>query len=866
MPEAVRLVIWDLDDTFWVGTLAEGGIKAYVRENHDIVIELANRGILSSVCSKNDENAVMDVLRGEGIADYFVFPSVSWGPKAVRIASIIEATQLRSATVMFIDDNHLNRAEAANLIPDLQVEDETFISQMLNDVRLKGKSDRKLTRLAHYKLLEERKRDEARTEGNNEEFLRGCDVRVQIEYDVERYIDRAVELINRTNQLNFTKVRLSEDLVQARAELREQLHDTTRQSGLIRVIDKYGDYGFVGLYMVRNGVIDQQNGRLSQRLEHFCFSCRTLGMLVEAWVYEHLRRPEINIVGDVLTDVKTIYPIDWIRLDSAGGQPVGLEQKVFPEIRVHGGCEANSIAHYLTAYAGRVDVTGNFHAGVAFCRVNGSTLLLSACDRAGSAMKVEAESLGIPYNMLVMDYFGKAPAGTAFVLGAQLDVDGSYRYRHKQHGWDILIEPSGLNNLDLVSASEEQIVSGVSRLNIQNQEETSRIIGAALHVHDNYERVAFSHENDLRLAMEEIFSRIPPGSKLALITNHTRIRISETEVKDAPWNSIYNAAIKAIAAPHSFVCVVSFQDHIQSEDEILIGGNHYDRMVFFRMAQAIIKKLEETPSKTIRQNQNIKYEAKMDETTERTAALKLLEALLSDDEGRKSFVEAVYSAFLEKHGSTKRAYNIDQLGQLAAALESHHYVSHHMVGVRRFSNRIALMQFACKEMITIDGPVLEFGVWSGSSINRIAAFLPSSKIYGFDSFEGLPEAWFGKTGGIGQFSRNGELPQVKENVELVPGWFDRVLGNFVDTHDFDQIALLHVDCDLYSSTQTVFSFLQKKIGPGTIIVFDEYLNYPTWQRHEYAAFQEFVAYRQIKYEYIGLVPMDSQVAVRILAT
>jgi hypothetical protein len=249
------------------------------------------------------------------------------------------------------------------------------------------------------------------------------------------------------------------------------------------------------------------------------------------------------------------------------------------------------------------------------------------------------------------------------------------------------------------------------------------------------------------------------------------------------------------------------------------------------------------------------------------AAVEILASLLEDDDGKKIFADAVYAAFLEKHASTTRAYNIDswEVGRLAAAIESHRYASQKMVGVPRFLHRNELLNFACTN-ITVDGPSLEFGVWSGLSINLIASLLPSSKVYGFDSFEGLPEAWFGKSSGIGQFSRNGELPQVRENVELVAGWFDRVLGPFLDAHEFDQVALLHIDCDIYSSTQTVFSYLHEKIGPGTIIVFDEYFNYPTWQRHEYAAFQEFVAYRQIKYEYLGLVPGDMQVAVRILST
>jgi hypothetical protein len=50
MAETIKLVIWDLDETFWRGTLDEGGITQYVQAHHDIVVELAQRGIMSSIC------------------------------------------------------------------------------------------------------------------------------------------------------------------------------------------------------------------------------------------------------------------------------------------------------------------------------------------------------------------------------------------------------------------------------------------------------------------------------------------------------------------------------------------------------------------------------------------------------------------------------------------------------------------------------------------------------------------------------------------------------------------------------------------------------------------------------------------------
>ena len=136
----IRLVIWDLDETFWSGTISEGGHQ-YRAANHDTVIALANRGIMSSICSKNDFDRVKDVLSRAGIWEYFIFPSISWEPKGPRLKDLIETVQLRPATVLFIDDNHMNLEEAKFFVPVLSVADEFAIPDLLSHPRLKGKPD-----------------------------------------------------------------------------------------------------------------------------------------------------------------------------------------------------------------------------------------------------------------------------------------------------------------------------------------------------------------------------------------------------------------------------------------------------------------------------------------------------------------------------------------------------------------------------------------------------------------------------------------------------------------------------------------------------------------------------------------------------
>ena len=112
---------------------------------------------------------------------------------------------------------------------------------------------------------------------------------------------------------------------------------------------------------------------------------------------------------------------------------------------------------------------------------------------------------------------------------------------------------------------------------------------------------------------------------------------------------------------------------------------------------------------------------------------------------------------------------------------------------------------------------LEFGVASGNTINYISKFT-NDKVYGFDSFEGLPEKWrdgFDK----GAFNKNGYLPQVNSNVELIKGWFNETLLNFINTHD-KKVSFIHMDADLYSSTKYIFDILKDYIDTDCIIVFD----------------------------------------------
>ena len=139
---------------------------------------------------------------------------------------------------------------------------------------------------------------------------------------------------------------------------------------------------------------------------------------------------------------------------------------------------------------------------------------------------------------------------------------------------------------------------------------------------------------------------------------------------------------------------------------------------------------------------------------------------------------------------------------------------------------------------------------------------PGHTFYGFDSFEGLPEDWH-TPGDKERTNRNGKMPEVNSNVQLVKGWFENTLPKFLDEHP-EKCAFIHIDCDIYASTKTVLNALKERIVPGTVIQFDEFYNYSIWKDHEYKAFSEFVQSTGMKYEYIGYNNSWAQTAVRIL--
>ena len=206
--------------------------------------------------------------------------------------------------------------------------------------------------------------------------------------------------------------------------------------------------------------------------------------------------------------------------------------------------------------------------------------------------------------------------------------------------------------------------------------------------------------------------------------------------------------------------------------------------------------------------------------------------------------------------------DIPYASDVEAAAQSAEFAEEMMPQAPTFLRPHATLRFALGE-VSIRGMALEFGVASGTTLEIIAEELSARKditvVAGFDVFSGLPETW--RTGFPKGLFEQESIPEVP-GAQIVPGLFEDSLPGFLKGHH-EKLAFLHLDADLYSSTVTVLDLVADRLAVGTVIVFDEYFNFPGWRNHEYRAWTEFVARTGTEFDYLGYTADNEQVVVRI---
>jgi predicted O-methyltransferase YrrM len=210
---------------------------------------------------------------------------------------------------------------------------------------------------------------------------------------------------------------------------------------------------------------------------------------------------------------------------------------------------------------------------------------------------------------------------------------------------------------------------------------------------------------------------------------------------------------------------------------------------------------------------------------------------------------------LEQRQRRDISYALDR----RATEEAGAFVLEHMPKVAVFRDPHELLRYAVGQ-VQVAGLALEFGVAGGATLRIIAGAIGGDRrVVGFDTFCGLPETW--RSGfPAGEFAQDA-IPDVP-GAALVAGMFEDTLPEFLAATT-EPIAFLHLDADLYASAKTVLDLAGERLVRGTVIVFDEFFNYPGWQQHEYRAWTEFVARTGVPFDYLAYTANNEQVAVRL---
>jgi FkbH-like protein len=287
--DSKKLVVVDLDNTLWggvVGDLGWGGLRlgghdyrgeAFV-DFQRALKSLQNRGILLAIASRNEESIALEALAKH--PEMVLRPSdfaawrINWNDKAANIAELVAELNLGLQSVVFIDDNPVERARVREALPEVYVpewpDDKTLFASSLLDLNcfdsayVTGEDASR-----HQMYTAEKEREQLkRIVSSAEEWLLSLDTEVTVEELNDTNRVRALQLLNKTNQMNLSTRRLTEP------ELLAWQQQNGRKLWVFRVKDKFGDSGLTGILSLE---IEADTARIVD----FVLSCRVMGRKVE---------------------------------------------------------------------------------------------------------------------------------------------------------------------------------------------------------------------------------------------------------------------------------------------------------------------------------------------------------------------------------------------------------------------------------------------------------------------------------------------------------------------------------------------------------------------------------------------------------
>ena len=296
-----KCIVLDLDNTLWGGIVGEDGFdgieldqtsngKAFV-EFQKQLLSLWQQGIILAINSKNNFDDAMKVIREHPDMilreKHFASIQINWDDKAQNIKQIAEEINIGLNSIIFFDDDKLNQERIKQEFPEVLTVDMpndpsqySSILTNLNDFNALQRTEEDTKRGVMYAQQRQRKQFE-NTVSNLDQFLKQMDIKVKIKQSNGFLIPRISQLTLKTNQFNLTTRRYQEE------EIRKFSKDENFEVGCAQVLDKFGDNGITGAYIVKKN-------ETNWILDTFLLSCRVMGRGVEDAMLSHILKDAKN--------------------------------------------------------------------------------------------------------------------------------------------------------------------------------------------------------------------------------------------------------------------------------------------------------------------------------------------------------------------------------------------------------------------------------------------------------------------------------------------------------------------------------------------------------------------------------------------
>ncbi|MDH2899610.1 MAG: HAD-IIIC family phosphatase [archaeon] len=283
-----KCLVLDLDGVLWGGVIGEDGLSGIklgptpegqpFLDLQKYILSLYNRGVILAINSANNVDDAMEVFRKHPYMmlkeDHFAAMQINWQDKVSNLKAIAEQVEIGIDSLVFVDDNHVNREVVKQALPEVLTidlpSDPSLYPKTIMDMHVFDSLQLTSEDKVRGKMYaEQRKRQEfQRAAGDINEYLKVLQTVVTIEKASKFNIPRISQLTQKTNQFNVTTRRYMED-------------DITKMAGSdnflvvsVKVEDKFGDSGLTGLAIIEK---DPQRWRI----DSFLLSCRVLGRNVE---------------------------------------------------------------------------------------------------------------------------------------------------------------------------------------------------------------------------------------------------------------------------------------------------------------------------------------------------------------------------------------------------------------------------------------------------------------------------------------------------------------------------------------------------------------------------------------------------------